>query len=421
MTFDLAKLFPESSRIDGSAPEEARADWLSIPGKGAVYLLVGEEAGAEKAMLLATVGDLRAALRRRLADTPAELKSKRVEYGKICTRVYWRRVDSGFAADWWYWHAAKALFPGAYRGMIGWRNSWWVGVERAGVTPFPRFRKTSQISDGRLAYAGPVRDKHAAQRLVESLEDLFDLCRYHEILVQAPRGKACAYKEMGKCPAPCDGTVPLEQYRGQVDAALAFAGNENRGAWRRDLENAMRDAAAKLEFEKAGRLKQRLTRAGVLENEALAFLGPLEDFAFLALLPGKGKTAFEAWIFSGAGGGRAACVGQFAYKELEAAAEVLARRCAALMQGQQTVRAFDERGTEEAAIVAHHLFKGEREDGVWLQLHEARDAGAIVRAAEELRNRKKPAPMAEQASDGTKAGNEPSFAYEENNVPPADK
>ena len=79
--------------------------------------------------------------------------------------------------------------------MMAWRKSWWVGVERAG--DFPRFRKTSQISDERLAYVGPVRDKHAAQRLIESLEDLFDLCRYHEILVQAPRGKACAYKEMG--------------------------------------------------------------------------------------------------------------------------------------------------------------------------------------------------------------------------------
>ena len=33
------------------------------------------------------------------------------------------------------------------------------------------------------------RMKHAAQRLVETLEDLFDLCRYHHILVQAPHGK----------------------------------------------------------------------------------------------------------------------------------------------------------------------------------------------------------------------------------------
>ena len=80
----------------------------------------------------------------------------------MCTRVYWRRVDSGFAADWWYWHAARKLFPEAYRGMMAWRKSWWVGVERAG--DFPRFRKTSQISDERLAYVGPVRDKHAAQR-----------------------------------------------------------------------------------------------------------------------------------------------------------------------------------------------------------------------------------------------------------------
>ncbi len=58
------------------------------------------------------------------------------------------------------------------------------------MTPHPRFRKTSNLSDESLAYAGPIRDKNAANRLVESLEELFDLCRYHNTLVQVPHGKA---------------------------------------------------------------------------------------------------------------------------------------------------------------------------------------------------------------------------------------
>ena len=54
---------------------------------------------------------------------------------------------------------------------------------------------------------------------------------------------------------------------------------------------------------------------------------------------------------------------------------------------------------EEGAIVVHHLFRGERADGVWLRLRAACDVRAINRAAEELRDRKRTVVMAEQASD----------------------
>ncbi len=407
-----AGLFPCSAAIDSAAPEQNRADWLAIPAKGAVYLLIGSDpeqgrgggGGGEAPLLLATVGDLRSALKRRLADTPPETKSRRVEYGRISTRILWRRVDSAFAANWWYWNAARQLFPAEYRGMIAWRNAWWIAVERGstGATPFPRFRKTSQLSDPGLAFSGPVRDKHAAQRLIESLEDLFDLCRYHEILVRAPQGKACTYKEMGKCPAPCDGSVSLAHYRGQIDAALAFAGNQNRSGWRSDVEQQMKTAAVNLEFEKAARLKQRLTRAGVMENEALAFLAPLENFAFLTLQPGKGRTWFEPWIFCN---GRSECLPQASFKELpgpEGIASRLAARAREILAASPppAAQSYDDRGTEEAAIVAHHLFKADRDAGVWLRLAEAQNPEAILAAAEQLRLRRQPRPIAEQASDG---------------------
>ena len=35
---------------------------------------------------------------------------------------------------------------------------------------------------------GPLPDKDAAGRMIETVIDCFDLCRYHHILVQAPHG-----------------------------------------------------------------------------------------------------------------------------------------------------------------------------------------------------------------------------------------
>src|SRR5207244_13517095 len=131
-------------------------------------------------------------------------------YREVVRKIYWKRVDSGFEADWVYYEAARQLFPDSYRGMVGFRPACFIHVNPE--TNFPRYTKTIDLAK-RGELLGPIEDKHAAGTLIELVEDAFDLCRYYNILVQAPHGRACAYKEMGKCPAPCDGSIDMDQYR----------------------------------------------------------------------------------------------------------------------------------------------------------------------------------------------------------------
>jgi hypothetical protein len=397
-----ATLFPESADIVPTAPEAERANFGAIPAKAAVYLLTTKTDSVDNhPVLLATVGDLRAALRRRLADNPPEARTRRVSYGTFCTRVHYRIVYSGLAANFYYAQAARRLFPETAEALIPWRDSWWIAVEREG--PFPQFRKTNDLTNPALAYAGPMRDKHAAQRLVESLEDLFDLCRYHHILVQAPHGKACVYKEMGKCPAPCDGSETLESYRKRIAAALTFATGRSRDVWRADIERQMKTAAAGLQFETAARLKQRLTRAGAWQSgpehrrDAEA-TGALEDFTFLSLQPGKGKPWIEPWIVHFAGEKSIQCLPQFQAKELPSAAQHLADQCRLLGQVGAPGYLRAEQG-RDVALIAHHLFKGDSDHGIWLRLRQGEDAVAIIHAVESLRARKINKPVAEQSTD----------------------
>ena len=427
----LETLFPLSSPITPAAPESLRADFPKIPAKPAVYLLsTATGSNDNHPVLLATVGDLRAALKRRLADSPPDAKTKRVPYGTLCTRVHFRIVHSALAANFYYAQAAHRLFPQTAPALIPWHTSWWLAVERPGPAsnPFPRFRKISTLTDPSLAYAGPIRDKHAAQRLVECLEDLFDLCRYHHILIQAPRGKACAYKEMGKCPAPCDGTVSLHSYREQINAALAFLTNTQshqapgsgggvtsspllcvqspRAAWRQQLEQQMQSAAAALHFETAAKIKQRLARAALLDTGPFASIGRLEDFAFLTLQPGKGRPWIEPWLIhfgeseSGAIENPLRPLPQFNKQQLPAAAEQLAGQCRDLLQNTVTACLTADQ-TRHAALVAYHLFKGDADHGVWLRLAAAREPTAISQAAENLYARKAHKPLAEQSTDAT--------------------
>ncbi len=387
----VAELFEESQEAAG---EGERWRWGEIPAKCAVYLLAG--AGGET-LLLGTVGNLRAALQRRLGEEMAEGQTKRVVYSQICSRIYWRVVHSPFAANWWYWKIARQLFPGNYRELIGWQGTWWVGVEKDAA--FPKLRRTQAPDDAAMKYAGPIRDKRAAGSLVETVEDLFDLCRYHHVLVQAPHGKACAYKEMGKCPGPCDGSVPMEWYREQIQEAFRFVAD---WGWRREWlgrqEGEMRELAARLEFEKAGRVKQRLVRAAMIEGEAYGHVGALEDFSFVALEPGKGKNRVEVWLIHR---GRVICAGRIQKKELPGAAEGVFEMAARVFsEPLEGILGVEE--MEQMSLVAHHLFRGADDAGVYLRWRDIAGGGSAGLAGmmEKFFERKRvEKPLPEQASD----------------------
>jgi hypothetical protein len=390
----FAELFPHAAPIErAAATMESRMTWPDVPAKGAVYLLAGGNEGSEP-LLLATVGNLRAALQRRLTDDPPDTRSKRIQYGQVCTRVFWRLVHSPFAANWWYWNAARTLFPNTYKQMIASRPAWWIALDRD--EPYPEFRRTQNLSDSALRYLGPIRDKTSAGKLIETLEDLFDLCRYHNILLQTPHGKPCAYKEMGKCPAPCDGSVPMDWYYAQLDHALAFLAGESRIAWRAAQQNAMKAAATRLEFEAAAKIKARLTRAALLDAEPYSHLQPLENFAFLALQPGQGKPYVEPWLIHG---GTVECLPQIKKKEIAASAEALFAQCRALA-AKPVKPPLDSTAAEQIGIVAHHLFRGPDDAGIYLRLNELTTIEPLLAGIDEIMHHKQTdKPLQEQASD----------------------
>jgi hypothetical protein len=402
----LDQNFPDSAPIDRAAVSmDGRMMWPDVPAKAAVYLLTGPDDATgndSHPFLLATVGNLRAALQRRLTDVPAEVHSKRIQYGQVCTRVHWRIVHSPFAANWWYWNAARSLFPDSYRQMLGFRSTWWVAVEKSGgLSQFPKMRRVQDLDDADMQYAGPIRDKTAAGKLIETIEDVFDLCRYHHVLLQTPHGKPCAYKEMGKCPAPCDGSVPLSWYHGQMAEAFSFITGASRLTWKAATEGAMKSAAAGLNFEQAGRIKQRLSRAAMIESEPFMHLAPLEEFAFLSLQPGQGKPYLEPWLIHPGAEVPVRPMEQLHKKKLAAGAEALFLRCQELA-AVAVKPPLAERTTEQLGLVAHHLFKGDDDPGMYMRLQDviAAGPGAILDAAEKMFARKSPPkPLPENASD----------------------
>jgi len=279
----VADILASTARFDPAGDFELFLK--SVPAGWVVYLLADEQ---DHPVQLLCVKNLRQSLRRRLSGQETLGPSKKVNYRDLVRHIHWRRVDSAFEADWIYYEIARRIFPDTYRGMVGFRPAWFVHVNPA--ADFPRYTKTIDLAGKSGLLLGPVEDKHAAARLIELLEDAFDLCRYYNILMQAPHGKACAYKEMGKCPAPCDGSISMERYHAMIARSAAAAVDATEII--RAAQARMAAAARELRFETAGKIKAFIDKLSELGKGPFRYLRELHDFQWISLQRGpRAKTA----------------------------------------------------------------------------------------------------------------------------------
>jgi excinuclease ABC subunit C len=333
-----------------------------VPAKWAVYLF--SDANDQPVQLLC-VKNLRYSLKRRLHGEDATL-SKRIDYREIVRKVSWRRVDSAFEADWVYHDVARQVFPETYRGMVGFRPAWFIHVDPD--AKFPRWTKTIQLQDKGGLFFGPVEDKHAAARLIELIEDAFDLCRYFNVLIEAPHGRACAYKEMGKCPAPCDGSISMEQYRRVIEwSAQTLA--DPREMIRQQMER-MNSAAAELRFETAGKIKGFIDQLKQFDKGAFRHTRLLGDFGYVSLQPGPRSGQVKLFLIHG---GQIVEIAALT-AEPSQASELL--RTIYLTAENLAQIPLDATGIERIGIAAGHLFSPKQSQGVFIPLSELADASA---------------------------------------------
>ena len=263
----------------------------SLPGGGGVYLLTDEE---DRLIQLASAGDLRRALRGRLIDPPADDEQaqtpaarRKARLGEIVRRIRWRSCHSMFEVDWSYHRIARQLIPKDYLENVAFGPAWFLHVDAKATVP--RFLVGKHLRPGPGLDLGPFAAQSGVNQFVQSLQDGFDLCRYEHILEQTPDGQPCAYFEMGRCPAPCDGSQPMDAYRRTVAEAVAFAVGPRQAVYDR-LTDEMQAAAEDLAFERAGVIKQRRNRLQTVDHVSFRLVRPIESFNYLIVQRGRGRT-----------------------------------------------------------------------------------------------------------------------------------
>lgn len=345
------------------------------PARWVVYLMADAE---DRPVQLLCVKNLRSSLKRRLGtglDLPE--RSRRVDYRSLVRKVHFRRVDSRFEADAVYLEAARCFFPRTYRGMSGLQPAWFIHVDPD--SKFPRYTKITDLDRRGGVTMGPVEDKHAAARLIEQVLDWFDLCRYHYILLESPHGKACAYKEMGKCPAPCDGTISMDQYRGLVEwSARSIVDPHPLVA---DATRRMQLAAGELKFELAARIRQYVDSLSQLGRGPFRHVRLLRDFRFLSLQRGPREGLAKAFLIT------PGKIEEIAGLVAEPAQPAELMRLAREQSARATGESVDPNGCERIGVVTHHLFLAKAAHGVFIPF-DSIDDSSIIRGYRELQRQK---------------------------------
>ena len=123
--------------------------------------------------------------------------------------------------------------------------------------PIPRFQLTRMRKDDGAKYFGPFAHSTALRATLNLMRDKFGLrsCRPYE--PGEYDYKHCLAPVIKNCPAPCIRKISLDDYRARVMQACDFLEGRSRGTID-DLEKQMKDAAGRMQFEKAAQLRDMI-------------------------------------------------------------------------------------------------------------------------------------------------------------------
>lgn len=144
---------------------------------------------------------------------------------------------------------------------------------------YPRLETVRRPKKDGARYFGPYASAASIRETLRVVNRFFQLrtCADH---VLENRKRPCLLHQIGRCPAPCVFPIPEADYRKNVDAVVLFL--EGRSApLIETLRARMKDAAKKLEFEEAARLRdQVIALERSLERQAIATTDAIDQDVF---------------------------------------------------------------------------------------------------------------------------------------------
>ena len=265
--------------------DRVRADAADRPG---VYRMVGPEG---EIVYVGKSKRIRTRLLSYFRCAPGEKGARIVREART---IEWEYAPSEFAALLLELRGIKRYRPRLNVMMMrDARHFAFIKVTRG---PAPKLAVVRGASDDAIAYYGPFHGASSVADAVRELNDAVGLrdcsndrkmlfADQRELFQLAPRTPGCIRYEVRKCLGPCIAACTEGDYAERVALARAFLDGADDGPVAR-LRADMEEAAARLEFERAGALRDKLHRLEALREQFVRFRFAVETLSFVYHVPG---------------------------------------------------------------------------------------------------------------------------------------
>lgn len=169
---------------------------------------------------------------------------------------------------------------------------------RISPPPWSRITEAKQLEQDGACYLGPYTGGLPVKESVDEAVKAFKLpvCN-RKFPQEIGKGRPCLNYFIKQCCAPCRGGMTADEYQEIVNEAVDFLRGGS-AASLRTLTQKMEDAAEKLQFERAAKLRDRIAAIRRLNERQKVFASKVEEQDVIAVAQGISSSCFEVFRFT---------------------------------------------------------------------------------------------------------------------------
>lgn len=162
---------------------------------------------------------------------------------------------------------------------------------------WPKITVAHQIEDDGAEYIGPYYTSYIIKNTVDEALKVFGLPRCNlEFPRDIGKKRPCLNHHIGLCSAPCSGKISVSQYKESVRDAVKYikCGEKDSVA---DLKSRMMKAADELDFEKAAKIRDRITAIQKSIDKQKVVASPNQRQDVICMVENNNEACFQVFNF----------------------------------------------------------------------------------------------------------------------------
>ena len=161
---------------------------------------------------------------------------------------------------------------------------------------FPRVLFSRQMKKDKSKYYGPYTSSDSVRDTIELLQKLFFIRSCSRVLPRdIGKERQCLNYHIKRCHAPCQGLISEEDYRANIEKAVAFL-NGNYDDIISEVQKKMLEASERLDFERAGEYKELLSSVKAVAQKQKMTNPDGEDKDIIALATDRADAVVQVFF-----------------------------------------------------------------------------------------------------------------------------